>query len=761
MKLPFFKSSKTEPIQPAKPLVITPRISPPATTPAAPQLPSFAAATAVATPRSGTPAGDVASIPLCLETILAQLPPTLFAVNDKANLAAITIALPANLVLPQLAQGKIEMPLSDLYKLLPKDTANSQFPSTLANQKVILPLAEVIAAIPPEALTPQHDAAIAIDTPEFAKLPKLFDDSLMQEPERGETPARAVPAMPEEIFAEERAPVASRSVTPSPEIVPAFAAKRETEPVVVTAPEPLSVVSIAPDPTPVSAPAHPALVSDVPDHVMISLRSLVSVMPDNVFACPRSELWRKADFDLPVLLPVQPMLEQLKSARVRLSLTTVLEVIPPSLLANPLPNIDGETVPIPLGEIVTQLPPRLFTNGIRDDGPQQVEVAPDDIPDPFAEKTPAPAIAEVEPPPLVSEQRVEPAVQSKPVVEPQPVESIEEAIVETEEIEDEDLAIAAHQAPATPPSPIEPIVTAAEPPPVIVTPVAAPEQELQAPVPFVPQPELIPTGDTPPTPTPTESTQESVVETSAPVSQQEPPAYEPTVAEPEATPTAEAPTAPTTAETTQECVADVTGPDENRFLIDLNRCTAEDLQQIEGVGPALAHRIIEFRNARGQFSSIRELRRIPGIGRKTFRALAGVEPRALNRLLGAPHDEELTLQEIVRLTGKLQGVEGCMLAMADGIFLTGQLPDRLDQNAVSVFAPQLFKKVGRYMRELRVGQIRRMTIFTDQQPLSIFRAGDVYLIIVHDVRHFSKALLRRCERISEEIARLCRQRAVV
>ena len=80
---------------------------------------------------------------------------------------------------------------------------------------------------------------------------------------------------------------------------------------------------------------------------------------------------------------------------------------------------------------------------------------------------------------------------------------------------------------------------------------------------------------------------------------------------------------------------------------------------------------------------------------------------------------------------------------------------------LSQLPSQLFKKIGRYMRELRVGQIRRFTIFTDQQPLSIFRAGEVYLIVIHDTRHFSKALLRRCERISQEIARLCRQRAIV
>ena len=182
---------------------------------------------------------------------------------------------------------------------------------------------------------------------------------------------------------------------------------------------------------------------------------------------------------------------------------------------------------------------------------------------------------------------------------------------------------------------------------------------------------------------------------------------------------------------------------------------------IPGVGRALAHRIIDFRNARGRFESIEELRQVPGIGRKTFRALAGVQARALNRLLGAEHDGELTLQEIVRLTGKLPGIQGCMLALSDGLFLTGQLPPHLDQNTISVFAPQLFKKVGRYSRELKIGSIRRFTIFTDTQPMSIFKAGEVYLIIVHDTQRYSKALLRRCERISEEIARLSSQRVTV
>jgi competence ComEA-like helix-hairpin-helix protein len=201
--------------------------------------------------------------------------------------------------------------------------------------------------------------------------------------------------------------------------------------------------------------------------------------------------------------------------------------------------------------------------------------------------------------------------------------------------------------------------------------------------------------------------------------------------------------------------------DEKKLLVDLNRCSVEDLMTIPGVGRALAQRIVEFRAGRGKFTSVEELRQVPGIGRKTFRALAGVQPHALNRLLGAEHDHELTLQEIVRLAGKLSGIDGCMLATGDGLFLAGELPPHLDQGSISVFAPQLFKKVGRYARELKVGSIRRFTIFTDTQPISIFRAGDVYLIVIHDAHRFSKALLRRCERISQEIARLSSQRVTV
>ena len=223
-----------------------------------------------------------------------------------------------------------------------------------------------------------------------------------------------------------------------------------------------------------------------------------------------------------------------------------------------------------------------------------------------------------------------------------------------------------------------------------------------------------------------------------------------------------APTLPATPEPKrEEAPAPAPPPDEKKFLINLNRCSVEDLLSIKSVGPALSKRIIAWRSEHGRFNSIEDLRLVPGVGRKTFRALAGTKAEALNRLLGVAEDRELTLQEIIRLTSKLPGLQGCMLATADGLLLTGEMPSHLDKEAISVFAPQLFKRVTRYTKELKVGQVSRFTIFTDQQPVSIFGAEDVFLVVLHDSKHFSKRLLRQCERISFEIARLCRQRTTV
>ena len=59
----------------------------------------------------------------------------------------------------------------------------------------------------------------------------------------------------------------------------------------------------------------------------------------------------------------------------------------------------------------------------------------------------------------------------------------------------------------------------------------------------------------------------------------------------------------------------------------LGMATAADLDQIEGIGPVTAGKIIEFRDSRGGLSSIDDLDRIPGIGPATMETLrSAIQP---------------------------------------------------------------------------------------------------------------------------------------
>ena len=52
--------------------------------------------------------------------------------------------------------------------------------------------------------------------------------------------------------------------------------------------------------------------------------------------------------------------------------------------------------------------------------------------------------------------------------------------------------------------------------------------------------------------------------------------------------------------------------------VNLNVATVADLQKLPGIGPALAARIIEYRQNNGGFKKIEELMNVQGIGEQSF-----------------------------------------------------------------------------------------------------------------------------------------------
>ena len=57
------------------------------------------------------------------------------------------------------------------------------------------------------------------------------------------------------------------------------------------------------------------------------------------------------------------------------------------------------------------------------------------------------------------------------------------------------------------------------------------------------------------------------------------------------------------------------------LFVNLNTATPRDLQRLPGIGPALAKRIVAFREKKGGFKRAEELLAVPGISEKRWKVL--------------------------------------------------------------------------------------------------------------------------------------------
>jgi competence protein ComEA len=58
--------------------------------------------------------------------------------------------------------------------------------------------------------------------------------------------------------------------------------------------------------------------------------------------------------------------------------------------------------------------------------------------------------------------------------------------------------------------------------------------------------------------------------------------------------------------------------------VNINTATQEALETLPGVGPVIAQRIIEYRQANGPFQTIEDIQKVKGIGTKTFEKMQGL-----------------------------------------------------------------------------------------------------------------------------------------
>ncbi|MEE9218830.1 MAG: ComEA family DNA-binding protein [Acidobacteriota bacterium] len=61
--------------------------------------------------------------------------------------------------------------------------------------------------------------------------------------------------------------------------------------------------------------------------------------------------------------------------------------------------------------------------------------------------------------------------------------------------------------------------------------------------------------------------------------------------------------------------------DADAARLDVNKASAQELEALPYVGPALAQRIVDFREAHGPFKSVDDLLKVQGIGEKILARL--------------------------------------------------------------------------------------------------------------------------------------------
>jgi competence protein ComEA len=56
-------------------------------------------------------------------------------------------------------------------------------------------------------------------------------------------------------------------------------------------------------------------------------------------------------------------------------------------------------------------------------------------------------------------------------------------------------------------------------------------------------------------------------------------------------------------------------------LININTATTAELETLPRIGPTMAQRIVEYREANGPFAAIEDIQNVPGIGPATFEGM--------------------------------------------------------------------------------------------------------------------------------------------
>lgn len=85
-----------------------------------------------------------------------------------------------------------------------------------------------------------------------------------------------------------------------------------------------------------------------------------------------------------------------------------------------------------------------------------------------------------------------------------------------------------------------------------------------------------------------------------------------------------------------------------------------------------------------------------------------------------------TPNEIVSKAAALDGVDGALIALPDGLLVANHIPPTMNPDTIAAFLPQIFGRVSQCTKELRLGELNNLNFTVGNVPWKIFKVGAIY-----------------------------------